>query len=207
LRAWGGPSARPTFAFVRGGVAPVCGHPQACHDYMKVYLVGFMATGKTTVGQAAADRLGWRFVDLDDRVEAALGMTVGSIFAELGEPAFRGAESKQLEAVAGEAGHAVVATGGGVVISDRNMAVMRGSGVVVRLAASVDSVLDRAGEGPARPLLQGGDRRERVVELMREREWRYALADVAVDTEAGIEDAVAAVVEVATTAAAGRWTR
>jgi shikimate kinase len=179
--------------------------PEASRSGPKLYLVGFMATGKTTIGQAAASRLGWRFVDLDGRIEAALGMTVSLIFRDLGEPAFRDAESAHLQAAADEPEPGIVATGGGVVLRDRNILTMRRSGVIVRLAAGADAVLERTEDGVTRPLLEGGDRHERVVELMRAREPRYALADVTVDTEEGEAAAVSAIVEIAAAVVAGRW--
>src|SRR5204863_2271630 len=89
----------------------------------KVYLVGFMAAGKTTVARALAKRLDWRAVDIDELVEQREHQTVADIFAKRGEPYFRAAERAVLLEQVGPR-HLVVATGGGTFVDPQNRAVM-----------------------------------------------------------------------------------
>lgn len=93
---------------------------------MNVYLVGFRGTGKSTVAPLVARRLGrdWRWVDMDERIERDSGRTIAEIFAQNGEPAFRKAESRLLVELA-EEDRLVVATGGGLVLSRGNRALLR----------------------------------------------------------------------------------
>lgn len=151
-----------------------------------LFLVGFMGTGKSSVGRAVAERSGWRFVDLDALIERDLGMTVMECFTVLGEGAFREAETRALERVSEGAPETVVACGGGAVLSDRNWAAMRASGVVVCLRAPVEAILERTSREATRPLLEASTRRERVMALLREREPRYCLADACVESVGGV---------------------
>jgi shikimate kinase / 3-dehydroquinate synthase len=126
------------------------------HDPSPVFLIGFMATGKSTVGRLAAERLGRRFVDLDDVIEERAGRRIGEIFRQEGEEGFRRREAQALAVVAGEP-DAVVACGGGAPCFGDNLERMRGAGIVVALRASLAEILRRAalpGE-PERPLLGG----------------------------------------------------
>lgn len=120
-----------------------------------IFLVGFMGAGKSTVGRLVADRLGVRFVDLDDLIEQAEGRSVSAIFAEEGEPAFRAKETQALLALEPEP-PAVVACGGGVVLADENRAALSQRGRVVYLQVSAGEALARVGDSSTRPLLAGG---------------------------------------------------
>ncbi|MFH1061198.1 MAG: bifunctional shikimate kinase/3-dehydroquinate synthase [Pseudomonadota bacterium] len=113
--------------------------------HSNIYLTGFMGAGKTTVGRALADLLGWRFVDLDDRVVQRFGQGIAEIFASRGEPAFREAESAELHRVSRKT-HLVVATGGGLPAEAANRHLLRASGRVVCLMASLETC--RAHLGP-----------------------------------------------------------
>ncbi len=118
-----------------------------------LFLIGFMAVGKTTLGRALAARCpGMRFVDLDAEVEAAEGCSVGEIFATRGEEAFRALESDMLRRVAADG--CVVACGGGTPCRPANMDFMLGAGTVVWLQASPGRVAARLLEAPEgqRPL-------------------------------------------------------
>ncbi|HEX6865152.1 MAG TPA: shikimate kinase, partial [Thermoanaerobaculia bacterium] len=95
---------------------------------MRVYLTGFMGSGKTAAGRKLAERLGVPFVDLDSEVERRAGMTVREIFERHGEPAFRGLEQEALQAT-GELPDVVVATGGGTVTFEANARWIRANGV------------------------------------------------------------------------------
>ncbi len=153
----------------------------------RVYLTGFMASGKSTVGPLLADALGYRFVDLDWLIEARTGQSIPALFAR-GEEVFRAAEAEALaETAAGEG--LVVATGGGTLAEPDNLEVARRSGVVVWLRASISMVVRRVGRARGRPMLadargrplQGIDLEDRVRALLRTREPFYAQADLVAD--------------------------
>jgi shikimate kinase len=147
-----------------------------------IVLVGFMATGKTTVGRLLAERLGRHFVDLDRAVEEAAGMKIAELFQTHGEAVFRRLETEALGRVLDQTG-TVIATGGGAACREPNLAMMLGRALVVALSATAEEVLRRAGRGSGRPLLDGvADPFARVEELLAEREPYYARAHVLVDT-------------------------
>ena len=132
----------------------------------KLYLVGFMAAGKTSVGRALARRLDWEFVDIDDVIERQEHMTVSEIFARHGEPYFRAAE-RAIVAEQLRARHTVVATGGGTFVDPQNRAVIRGDGVSVWLDAPLDRVIARIPADGRRPLAADRADLERLYEARR----------------------------------------
>ena len=155
-----------------------------------IYLTGFMGAGKTAAGRGLADLLGWSFVDLDERIEAAAGDTVAGILARRGEAAFRSLERSALEATL-DRERLVVATGGGTLAQPGALELLRGRGLIVWLKlpfAELARRVEAAGVG-ARPLYE--DRR-RARHLYRERLPFYRQADlvVAVDGEQPVESVV-----------------
>lgn len=154
-----------------------------------VFLIGFMGTGKSTLGRAlAARRRHLRFVDLDEAAEAILGRTAREAFAAGDAESFRKAESEALAQVAGSP-DVVVACGGGTPCFGRNMDMMLEAGTVVRLTANPERLLRRLAEAPAgqRPLLaglRGEELRRRVDELQRQREAFYSRAHATFDASA-----------------------
>lgn len=154
-----------------------------------VVLVGFMGTGKSTVGKMAARRLGWTFVDSDAWIEEKTGKTIPELFGEQGEAVFREHEREALrELLNGE--NVVLATGGGAVLAEENRTCMLEGGLVIALTAPVAEILERVRGDRNRPLLQGNVE-ERVAALMEKRRGAYDFAHVTIDT-AGIEPAAAA---------------
>lgn len=150
-----------------------------------VVLVGFMGSGKTSVGREIARRLGVRFEDVDDRIEASAGMTVGEIFAVRGEPEFRRLERQAIREAVAVPGR-VVATGGGAFLDEENRGVLKAYSAVVFLDVSRESVAARLAGDRSRPLLPGlsaGERDRRVAELMERRRPAYELADRTVPTD------------------------
>ncbi|MBI3322059.1 MAG: shikimate kinase [Candidatus Omnitrophica bacterium] len=141
-----------------------------------------MGTGKSVVGKLLADRLGRPYLDLDRKIEKTAGRTVAQIFEGEGEAGFRKRERDAVREAAGLKGH-VVATGGGVMMDDENVRLLKGSGWLVCLTASPDVILQRTTATlQNRPLLSGGEPRERVEALLKLRAPYYAQADAAVDT-------------------------
>jgi len=145
-----------------------------------IYLVGFMGTGKTTVGKALAEMLGWRFVDMDAELEKEQGMSIPEIFASRGEPHFRKLEAELLERIGGGTNQAV-STGGGAVLAEANRAVMLRTGFVAALKADAGTIIERVRGDANRPLL-AGNVEERVKRLLEERKNAYDFADCSVDT-------------------------
>ncbi len=149
-----------------------------------VFLIGFMATGKSTVGRALANLLGRPFVDLDEVVEAGAGQAVRDIFASQGETHFRRLESAALaEIIAGPA--SVIATGGGTPCHEDGLARMREAGLVVALTAPLEQLRLRAGDTAearaSRPLLTRPA--AEIADLYRAREPVYRQAHAVVRTE------------------------
>jgi len=150
-----------------------------------LFLIGYRGTGKTTIGQLLAQRIGWDFVDADFHLEASCGKSIKQIFATQGEPAFRDLESRTLRELCGRE-RLVVGTGGGVIGRDENRALLRAAGYVVWLTADVDTIAARLAADPStserRPNLSTGGLAE-IAELLRLREPLYrASADLEVDT-------------------------
>ena len=117
----------------------------------RFFLVGFMGTGKTTLGREVAERMGLPFVDLDERIERTSGMSVSEIFTREGEDGFRRRESQALGELIERPEPVVVATGGGAFTGEANRRLMKSAGVVVWLDVPIGEILARI-EGLERPL-------------------------------------------------------
>ena len=146
-------------------------------------ITGFMATGKTEVGQRLARRLGRPFLDTDGLVETAARRTVAQIFADDGEARFRALERDAVEEACAVP-DAVIATGGGTLLDAENRQRLAAAGPVVCLTASPEEIARRVGDVTSRPLLVGhnGDRLKRIRTLLAERAPVYALATHTVET-------------------------
>jgi shikimate kinase len=128
---------------------------------MHIFLIGFMGSGKTTVGSLLAERLGLSWIDLDDEVERRSGQTIPEIFAIHGEEAFRELEHESLLAVVGRS-RAVIATGGGLAAQERGLGVMQETGITVWINPSLATIVRRL-TGPEvdqRPLFQDSEQVE-----------------------------------------------
>jgi shikimate kinase len=147
-----------------------------------VVLVGFMGSGKSSVGRALARRFGVPFVDVDERIESEAGCPIRDLFAREGEPAFRAREKAALRKVLSVPG-CVIATGGGSFSDEENRVLLRAYAPVVYLEVDAGTVLDRLAGDLSRPLLQGGDRDEKVRALLSRRASGYLTADVVVRTD------------------------
>jgi 3-dehydroquinate synthetase len=149
-----------------------------------------MATGKTMAGRLAAEMLGLPFFDVDSVIEARAGMPVSEIFARFGEARFRNLERSAMTDAASVSG-AVVATGGGAVGDPATFGDLTDGAVAAVLTCRPDELMQRLGEGIARPLLQA-DSPSRVRELLRERAAAYDSAGEALDTTGLTVEEVAA---------------
>ncbi|MHB8173739.1 MAG: shikimate kinase [Nitrospirota bacterium] len=148
-----------------------------------ITLVGFMGTGKTTVGRLLAGRLGYRFIDVDEEIEREQGVSISHIFSELGESYFRMLERDFIKTLSFREG-LVVSAGGGAVIDERNIDAMKLGGVLVCLTARPETIMKRVGKSRRRPLLKVPDPMARIIDLMRERDPFYRKADFTIDTTA-----------------------
>ena len=147
-----------------------------------IVLIGFMGTGKTTIGRLLAIRLGRPFVDCDKKVEYESGMTIREIFERYGEAYFRQKE-KEMIAKLSRYNNAVIATGGGVVLSNDNMRRLKRNGVIIALTASVENILERTGRRNTRPLLLDFISREHIIDKLLSDRWElYQKADFSIDT-------------------------
>jgi shikimate kinase len=135
-------------------------------------LTGFMGTGKTTVGQLIAHRLGREFIDTDRWIEERAGKTVAAIFAEEGEDRFRAWEAEACEVLSEPRG-LIIATGGWTLGSQQNRVAMQRGGRVMCLWAELDAILARLSDKSDRPLLAGDDRAAKLRDLLKQREEVY----------------------------------
>ena len=146
-----------------------------------IYLVGFMGTGKTSVGCLLAKKKKWHFIDLDEHIELKQQRRIADIFANDGEPYFRKIEKKALKEVASQKGF-VVACGGGIVLDKHNIKLMKKSGILVCLSASAKEILKRVSANTNRPLLNVANPRKRIELLLKMRAPYYMQADKIIDT-------------------------
>lgn len=179
------------------------------HLPKRIFLVGPSGTGKSTVARLVGERIGFGVSDIDALIAERIGMSISDFFGRFGEPAFRAIESEIL-AVEAANDNVVIATGGGVVLSETNWRTMRPESVIIGLAgepevlaARVQSQTERDGSHAARPLLTG-DAVKRLRDQLKVRQPFYSMADVTIDTsDKTIEDVVDAATEAARGAVMG----
>lgn len=151
---------------------------------MRLFLTGFMGSGKTSVGRALASKTRTSFADLDALIEERAGRSISAIFAENGESYFRELESVALRELGS---YGVVALGGGAFISPHNRSIIEVSGFSVFLYCELDTICDRLRLDTSRPLFGG---REEMQRLYQKRLPFYRLANLTVDvTRMSIEEA------------------
>ena len=146
-----------------------------------IILVGFMGTGKTTIGRALADQLKRDFIDMDIELEARAGKSIPRIFAEDGEGVFRRME-RDLVVELSRQGNLVIAAGGGIVINPDNIRDFSATGHVICLMAAPDEILRRVSRSDHRPLLEQGDKSECIRKLLQQRQPFYDAIPAQVDT-------------------------
>lgn len=155
----------------------------------KIFLIGFMAAGKSTIGRELANILGWNFFDVDAVIEKKFGKPIKEIFSIYGEPFFRTEEREVLQSIIDQK-KVVVATGGGMPIYFDNLKVMKNNGYVVYLAVPFNVILDRLnrnGESESRPLAKNKD----LEKLFAFRESYYKKAHFVCDTNNLTPDQIA----------------
>jgi shikimate kinase len=148
-----------------------------------LYLVGFMASGKSTIGGHLADELGWTFFDIDRDIEEQERKTVAQIFTELGETAFRDIETQMIRKRIShvQCGRpCVFALGGGAFAQPRNWELIENNGVTIWLDCTLDRVRRRLGDDTTRPLARDHNR---LAKLYEDRRPLYSRADFRVEIE------------------------
>lgn len=152
----------------------------------KLYLVGFMGAGKSTIARAVGRRIGWRVVDIDERIEARERRSVASIFSQSGEPYFRQLERQVLGELLTDR-DVVVATGGGTFSEADNRALMLADGAVAWLDLPLAQVVERVPADGRRPLAAD---REQMEQLYVRRQLVYAQAHVRIDAGKPVAEVV-----------------
>ncbi len=146
-----------------------------------IVLVGFMGTGKTTVGRLLAEKTGMTLVDMDALIKESSGKSISDIFAQDGEPHFRALEREMVQKLASKNGQ-VISSGGGIVINPDNISDYEKTGLVVCLLASAEEVLDRVRYDDTRPLL-ADDKKTKIVQLLESRRPFYEAITHKIETD------------------------
>ncbi|MFZ1073854.1 MAG: shikimate kinase [Verrucomicrobiia bacterium] len=155
---------------------------QSDRRIVNLALIGFMGTGKTSVGRLVADQLRFDYLDTDELIQSRTGRSITDIFARDGEPAFRGLEQQ----VTGELStreHTLIATGGGLPTKPENLASLKTHALVVCLWASPEKIWERVKNQTHRPLLHGPEPQKKIRDLLAAREQFYRQADVLINTD------------------------
>jgi shikimate kinase len=149
-----------------------------------IVLIGFMGSGKSTVGRDLHQRLGYPLTDMDRLIEETMGKKIPEIFKEEGEAAFRDFETLQLLEISKQTDmRQIISTGGGIVVRPENRSLLRNLGYVVWLQAPEEVIYERTSRNQDRPLLNHMDARERISTLLAEREpWYRETAHLKIDT-------------------------
>jgi shikimate kinase len=157
----------------------------------KLYLVGFMGAGKSSVARAVSRRIGWRAEDIDERIEAREGRRIADIFAQRGEPYFRAAERAVLHDLIPQR-QIIVATGGGTFADPENRALMLADGAVAWLDLPLARVIDRVPQDGRRPLAAD---RVQMEQLFERRQLAYAQAHTRIDASRPLPEVVERLLE------------
>lgn len=147
-----------------------------------MFLIGFMGTGKTTLGQMLADRTGMKFIDLDSQIEEQTGKKIEKIFEDEGEVWFRKKETEMLSEYITQSNQ-VFSTGGGIVLNPYNVELMKENGIVIALKAEVETLWERLKDSTNRPLLKNENPKEALRELYQQRMGLYDDAHISIQVD------------------------
>ncbi len=148
---------------------------------MNIILIGFMGTGKTTIGRKLAARLGYRFVDTDHFIEYEQNCRIKDLFENQGEECFRKLETSLLRRLSAVE-NTVVATGGGILVTPGNMDLIKKIGRSIHLMAFIDDICERIMRNQKRPLVQTDNPLQTIASLYEKRIDLYSDADITIDT-------------------------
>lgn len=148
-----------------------------------IFLLGFMGSGKSTVSKILAEKLGWKLIDMDERIVAEQKMSINDIFAQYGEEHFRKLETSLLQRLV-EGTPAVISCGGGLPLREKNRQIIKENGLGVLLTASPETIYKRLIGDDQRPLLKDSMTVEHIAEMLESRKAAYdEVAHIVVDTE------------------------
>ncbi|UCE78650.1 MAG: shikimate kinase [Nitrospiraceae bacterium] len=147
-----------------------------------IVLTGFMGTGKNAVGRQLAKKLDMRLLDVDAEIEARQNMSIDDIFKTYGEKRFRDIETEMLQ-YCSEKRNVIIATGGGAVLREENMAHLRKNGIIFCLIASPETIYKRTSRSDKRPLLNVENPMAKIKELLEYRRPFYEKAGIMIDTD------------------------
>lgn len=162
-----------------------------CADNPNLYLVGFMGTGKSTVGRRVAEELCFQFIDVDQSIEGEEGLSIAQIFDQRGEEAFRDLEREFINSGHPES-NCVVSCGGGLSVPDGMPELLKKKGIAVCLWATPEVIFERTKGNSKRPLLNVPDPLSNIRKLLEQREPRYRATGNLVST---VDRGLAAVTE------------
>jgi shikimate kinase len=147
-----------------------------------IALIGFMGTGKTSVGRVLAEHLHFEFLDTDELIQTRTGRTINEIFAQDGEPAFRALEREAVKELSSRT-RLIISTGGGLPTNAENLTALKEHALVVCLWSSPEKIWERVRHQSHRPLLHDPDPQKKIREMLTAREPFYKQADVLMNTE------------------------
>ena len=140
-----------------------------------IFLIGFMGSGKSTIGRMLAKEMGKVLVEMDETIEAEAGKSINQIFSDHGEAHFRDLETGLIERITAQGG-AVVSCGGGAILREENVEMMKQNGIVFYLCATSETIYERVHKSTHRPLLNGNMNVEYIQQLMDKRVKKYEAA-------------------------------
>lgn len=149
-----------------------------------VSLVGMMGAGKTRLGKMLSESLEIPFIDSDEEIEKASGLSIPEIFEKFGEPYFRDGERRVIKRLMGQ-GVRVIATGGGAILNPDTASELWSQTLAIWVKADLDVMLERTGKSDKRPLLKSGDPKEIMMRLMEVRYPIYQQAHIVVESHGG----------------------
>lgn len=169
-----------------------------------IFLIGFMGTGKSTVGPIVANSIDYEFFDLDKEIEKKCKMSIAEIFEKFGEQYFREIETQTISELIENHNKIVLSLGGGAIKSQKNLEMMKKNGYIINIYADLDVLVERLSRKKTRPLLldENGELlpkdelRNKIVNLLEERQKYYNLADFHVKSEEKLGKTVDKVVKI-----------
>ena len=165
-----------------------------CTTRPNLYLIGFMGTGKTAVGQLAAKMLGLSFLDSDLEIEKKFRTSISQVFKTDGEIGFRKMEKDFIQSGHPKSG-CLISCGGGLPIAEGMIEILKNNGKVFTLWASPKTIFERIQKNSSRPLLQTEDPFSKITELLSEREQKYRMADKIISTDGRSASKVATLIQ------------
>ncbi|WKY47126.1 shikimate kinase [Eubacteriaceae bacterium ES3] len=154
-----------------------------------IALIGFMGTGKSSIGPLLAQKLNYQFIDTDTYIEEKAGKKISAIFADQGEAAFRQLETSALEELL-EKENLVIATGGGIILKENNRELLQNNTFLVSLKASADTIFERTRTDNSRPLLNDPEPLQKIKTMLLDRKTFYQIGALQIDTDSDSIEAI-----------------